>query len=153
MLPTPVLYTSLTDNNIGNAPLSNLLNWEEFSLGSANKDLSNLTEHGENKFNEKLDKSAVKSYITETYINGKSGYNVYSNGYCEQWGFGSNASNYKATVTLLKTFKDANYSVSVTTSESDRTTYAYNYANTLTTTSFKVVVGGSYWWRACGYVA
>ena len=44
--------------------------------------------------------------ITETYSNGLSGYNVYSNGYCEQWGRQT-----EGVVTLLKPYKDVNYNI------------------------------------------
>ncbi len=43
--------------------------------------------------------------IIETYQNGTSGYRVYSDGYCEQWGY----INVPGTFTFLKTFKDTNY--------------------------------------------
>ena len=46
--------------------------------------------------------------LTESYVNGASGYNVYANGYCEQWGFG------KSPVTLLKNYKDTNYNIQAT---------------------------------------
>lgn len=53
-----------------------------------------------------------KAYIIETYVNGSSGYNVYSNGYCEQWGVAT-LLNIDAIneVTLLKPYKDAYYLV------------------------------------------
>ena len=91
-------------------------------------------------------------YITTKYVNGKSWYRIWSDGWIEQGGYGSNASNYTATITLLKKFKDSNYNITIVGNATERVTYGYNFAYTLTTTSFKVVVpNASYWWRACGY--
>lgn len=50
-------------------------------------------------------------HIVDTYVNGTSGYRIYSDGYCKQWGRISMSSLGEATVTLLKTFADTNYSV------------------------------------------
>lgn len=57
-----------------------------------------------------------KPYIVETYVNGSSGYRLYSDGYCEQWGRISN--NYQGTVTFIKPYKDTNYILIL--SKSDR---------------------------------
>ena len=58
---------------------------------------------------DKLDISQVKAYITESYLNGLSGYNLYSNGFCEQWGsFTTTAASYD-NITLLKPFINTNY--------------------------------------------
>lgn len=48
-------------------------------------------------------------YLKTTYVNGASGYNIWSNGYCEQWGSFSGATT--GTINLLKTYKDTNYSL------------------------------------------
>jgi hypothetical protein len=49
------------------------------------------------------------THITETYVNGKSWYRVYSDGWCEQGGaFVLNTTSY----TFLKRFKDTNISMS-----------------------------------------
>lgn len=54
-----------------------------------------------------------RGYLVESYVNGTSGYRVYSDGWCEQWGCGgsSSATNNIATVVinLLKPYKDTNY--------------------------------------------
>lgn len=59
----------------------------------------------------KLDKNHsndTKPYIDETYVNGTSGYIVYSNGLCEQWGrFSIGATN----IYFLKSYKDSDYVV------------------------------------------
>ena len=53
-------------------------------------------------------------HIVESYENGKSGYIVYSNGLCKQWGYLATTSSsiLEYTVTFLKNFRDANYSFS-----------------------------------------
>lgn len=54
-----------------------------------------------------------RGYLVQSYVNGTSGYRVYSDGWCEQWGSGgsSSATNSIATVVinLLKPYKDTNY--------------------------------------------
>lgn len=50
----------------------------------------------------------TKPYIDETYVNGTSGYIVYSNGLCEQWGrFSTGATE----IYFLKTYMNSNYVV------------------------------------------
>lgn len=61
----------------------------------------------------KLDKSSIKAYVIQTYINGTSGYRVWSDGYVEQWGK-TGFSVGGQTVTLLKPMKDTNYNVFTT---------------------------------------
>lgn len=69
-------------------------------------------------FNGKADvdtPSIQAPYIKDTYVNGTSGYRIWSNGYCEQWGrtvYGSPATT--VTVTLLKEMKDTNYTCQIT---------------------------------------
>lgn len=54
-----------------------------------------------------------RGYLVQSYVNGTSGYRVYSDGWCEQWGSGGSSSvtNNTATVVinLLKPYKDTNY--------------------------------------------
>lgn len=54
-----------------------------------------------------------RGYLVQSYVNGTSGYRVYSDGWCEQWGSGgsSSATNNIAIVVinLLKPYKDTNY--------------------------------------------
>lgn len=53
----------------------------------------------------------TKSVVIETYENGTSGYRIYSDGYCEQWGQ-TNSVGYDVNVKvyLAKPYKDNNYS-------------------------------------------
>jgi hypothetical protein len=52
----------------------------------------------------------IKSYITETYVNGTSGYRIWSDKFCEQWGRAkpAAANNGTTEVTLLKAYKNTN---------------------------------------------
>ena len=99
-------------------------------------------------------------HITETYSNGTSGYNVYSNGYCEQWGEFTSSD---MTVTFLKPFIDTNYNINVGnydyTSPDDG-----NYTNvqwrdkTTSTVRFQASYGGVLYattvdWCARGYIS
>lgn len=50
----------------------------------------------------------TKPYLKTTYVSGTSGYNIWSNGYCEQWGrTPANAGSY--TVTLAKKYNNKNF--------------------------------------------
>lgn len=49
-----------------------------------------------------------KGILTESYVNGTSGYRVYADNYCVQWGRFTGKSG---TITLLKSYADTNYSV------------------------------------------
>ncbi len=51
---------------------------------------------------DKIGRTECKAYITETYVNGTSGYRLYSDHYIEQWGRNAKGNT---TVTLLKAFK------------------------------------------------
>ena len=62
----------------------------------------------EEKIVGKLDRSDVKAYITETYVNGASWYRIWSDGWIEQGGYVSSIAT-GGTITFLKPFKDTNY--------------------------------------------
>ena len=88
----------------------------------ANKDLSNLSATGENHF-VKSDNPAVTSpYLKTSYISGNSGYKVWSDGYCIQWGrISSSSENY--TANFVKTFSDTSYNLQATVIKSGSTYY------------------------------
>lgn len=91
-------------------------------------------------------------HIIDTYVNGTSGYRIWSDGYCEQWGrvniSGTDANN---TVNFVKTFKDTNYVVvEASFGNTDRKLTLVSLH-----TSNMVIKG---WdnlsiWKACGYLA
>lgn len=62
--------------------------------------------------NNKVSKSDLLEVqcVVETYVNGTSGYRIWSDGYCEQWIHKDNWGDI-GSFTFLKTFKDTNYIV------------------------------------------
>ncbi len=106
----------------------------------ADKDLSNCT----------------KPYITESYINGTSGYIIYSNGLCDQWGsVYVNAEGQQ--LTYLKPFLNTNYVI--VGSGSDKNiicTSCYNKTTSgcqLWTSDDLSFNKGNLEWRAIGYIS
>lgn len=99
--------------------------------------------------------------VIETYVNGTSGYRIWSDGYCEQWGnipFTATGGWTAGTITFLKPFKDTNYYINGRGNWSDRQSSGFGL-NSKTTTNFNVTVAintltsenGA--WIACGYLA
>ena len=88
-------------------------------------------------------------HIIETYVNGTSGYNLYSNGYCEQWGY-SSATNTR-TITLLKSYNNTSYiPVAVHAYGSNRNINARVTA--VTATTFSVYCEDKIFWHTKGYI-
>lgn len=114
----------------------------------------------EEKLADKLDLSAVKAYITETYINGTSGYNVYSNRWSEQWGETPRTSpDAQQTITFLKQFANTDYyfNRSCLMNNITGTTSGYFTGYFNKTTNSVTIQSSSYTdktsWYACGYIA
>lgn len=118
-------------------------------------------------------KTENKSFIVETYNNGASGYNLYSNGYCEQWGRIKNGAtvgsgkSWGADVTLLLPMVNTDYRILLTygygTDSSDPAGHEYRYSH-MTNSSFKASLynrNGSttmpntieFNWEVSGYIA
>lgn len=109
-----------------------------------------------------MDEAVLKStleevqVIVESYSNGLSGCNVYSNRYCEQWGRSA-----EGVITLLKTYKDTNYNILVSGYWSGNVGGDYETAITeVTTTSFTITLdptasqsSASAYWKTCGYIS
>lgn len=94
--------------------------------------------------------SFSKPQIISSYTNGASGYRIWSNGYCEQWGTASVTS-----VTYLKKFLNTNYNLQMTYAAGGNK-YGYDHPATKTVSGFTVnsdfySSGGM--WKACGYLA
>ena len=99
--------------------------------------------------------NAAFPHIVETYVNGTSGYNLYSNGYCEQWGYSTVGSS--GSISLLKAYSNTDYNISLIQSTGGGTpVYASPYKGSTTTTSFPVTVYGGgnadVWWKTGGYI-
>lgn len=125
--------------------------------GKMDKDMTNmgpLPTSVIDKFKEALGETVIK-----TYVSGTSGYRIWSDGYCEQWGNVVVTDNNQPTVTMVKSFADLNYIINVT---AKNTNYAYVVMSvfTVTNNSFKVscaqgweAASATGLWRACGYLA
>ena len=111
-----------------------------------------------------IDGKLVKAHITETYVNGTSGYRIWSDGYCEQWGVTSElTSNSTNEITLLKPYRDTNYIIIANGHFADRAaTGGVDVFHTapLTTKTFNITRDHASAaqvpkanWRACGYIA
>lgn len=111
------------------------------AAGQALTDIANLKAH----------------YITETYVNGTSGYRVWSDGYCEQWGSVTSlmAGVTGTQVVFLKEFKDTNYYSSPNASTS--VSYVGTCCHTFTTSSMYVTNRTNDTinckWQASGYIS
>ena len=106
----------------------------------------------EEKLVGKLDRSDVKTYIIETYVNGTSWYRVWSDGWIEQGGV--TTSGKTGTITLLKTFSNTNYMCNL--QELALASAYWNGVNiTKTTTTITWDISSqnenSYMWEAKGY--
>lgn len=118
--------------------------------------------------NGKMDRdglNALASVCVESYVNGTSGYRVYSDGYCVQWGIGttnntSAISTYKHTITFLKQFANTNYNFQATGYSADDSYFSEDgafesgvnsrTASTITVTHESQVTQWN--WQASGYL-
>ena len=95
-------------------------------------------------------------YIKDTYVNGTSGYIVWSNGYCEQWEEPKQAGRTTYYRTFLKTFRTPPHlSVSPHMNSSSGIQYRH-FGYNITTTGFESYTGTAtdiISWKACGYLA
>ena len=89
-------------------------------------------------------------YIIESYASGKSGYVIYSNKLCEQWGVHSSGN----TVSLLKEYANTNYNIvcqdnssNVGTNSNAQGVYG------LTKTQFSILYWNPVFWRTIGYIS
>lgn len=103
--------------------------------------------------------------VIATYVSGTSGYRIWADGYCEQWGYMSNTghgSAYEGTITFAKPFKDTNYCFMRTVHKNGigndpgtRWISGYNAKSTNKITYFTDQVGyiAGDQWKASGYLA
>ena len=112
--------------------------------------------------NGKVDVADLRACYTviDTYVNGASGYRVWSDGYCEQWGRYTPTSN-PSYITFAKTWNSTNYNLQLSMQDTSPTDFALTVAswNALTTTTAQIYQGyngGSQtmpvMWRASGYI-
>ena len=96
----------------------------------------------------------AKKDLIDSYQYGTTGYFVYSNGWCEQWGEISPGIATK-TVNLLKEFANTNYNVTLTPINTSASIGSY-VVNSRNTNSFSYISNTaeiqSLCWRASGYI-
>lgn len=90
-------------------------------------------------------------YLKHTYVSGTSGYNIWSNGYCEQWGAGATRNT---TITFLKTFVNTNYVLlSIGFGIHDIGEQVVTKTTKNFTTRSNQRDSWTHSWKACGYLA
>ena len=96
--------------------------------------------------------------VIKTYTNESSGYRIWSDGWCEQWGLLTMAKNATITIDLLEPYKDVNYSIfhSVYTTD-NKDVWGYGvrvYAPTQN--NFQIYMNsntsGNVFWKTEGYL-
>ena len=105
----------------------------------------------------------TRGYLVESYVNGQSGYRLYSDGFCEQWGYSNTDTNSLRTVTFLKPYKDTNYAVTLGASNIDDNNTNTRIVKIASITTTNMVTTGvfnnsiltdfHFYWRTLGYVA
>ena len=114
-----------------------------------------------------LRKQDKSFHVIETYVNGTSGYRIWSDGYCEQWGVANypkipSRTSKITTITLLKKFANVNYSVSHNIiTDGGNTEGLRNHCTTLQVETLQfgwystnsTAASGTFCWRASGYLA
>lgn len=93
--------------------------------------------------------------IVETYVNGTSGYRVWPDGYCEQWGYTNASSGTDVSISLLKTMKNIDYFVDITPYSTSGNTAETMYRNK-TTVNVAIRGYGTFTglsWMVTGYIA
>ena len=111
--------------------------------------------------------------IVESYRNGRSGYNIYSNGYCEQWGWVAKGStlahstSWSPTVSLLKPYATTDFVILLTRQDDSTSATSggtelgaavvstsqimVSIYNRNSNTNFSANLALS--WKTCGYIA
>ncbi len=99
-------------------------------------------------------------YIVEAYVDGETGYNLYSNGFCEQWGAAKGGGSRSSLAVILpKPYVDTNYNIQITSINAVSSDLGkYNYSAESGATSNKTETGftitwswGGRYWRTVGY--
>lgn len=110
--------------------------------------------------NGKVDKSDLAEIypVVKTYVNGTSGYRIWSDGYCVQWGRSTVNQDSSVTITFLKPFMDTSYYANwISCSGTNTAGSGTRSADTLTTTTMRLFNGQDVTmvanWQASGYLA
>lgn len=155
--------TSSVPDKITQFDGSNKINFDKLLIGKVTIENSQITSVTTIPYDSKtvtIVNQSHNAHIIETYQNEHSWYRIWSDGFVEQGGIISNMGvNSYRDITLLKTYKDMNFSVIA----SFRTVYTGSWGNTMgvvpiSNSQFRVAQG---WygdsiavdiqWRTCGY--
>lgn len=97
-----------------------------------------------------------RGYLVQSYVNGTSGYRVYSDGWCEQWGRITVGLDASVRVTFLKPFMNASYYANwISCNGETQNGEGTRACDNLTTTSMRIYNGQDCAmlanWYTCGY--
>lgn len=97
-----------------------------------------------------------RGYLVQSYVNGTSGYRVYSDGWCEQWGRITVGIDAAVSVTFLKPFMNASYYANwISCNGAVLASQGTRACDNLTTTSMRIYNGQDCAmlanWYTCGY--
>ena len=98
------------------------------------------------------------AWVIENYVNGTSGYRIWSDKFCEQWGRLTPPAA-TGTVTLTKKMKDANYQIHLQcywTNQSSSTSTNSQIVRNISASSFDYASPNTYTsvlWKVSGYIA
>lgn len=100
----------------------------------------------------KVDKSDLAEIypVVKTYVNGTSGYRIWSDGYCEQWGIISVSGT---STILLKPFRDTNYNILMSGSDYGGTDQALGSTSRTVNSFVYTKSNHGRFWKASGYLA
>lgn len=135
---------------------STIINEGDIDVANLINDISSLVNQMSNKCEKDLS-NCTKPYINETYVNGQSGYRLWSDGLLEQWGRQSVGSRSTSTIVFLKSFKNNSYLALITSITGTNSTAANSNRGALrdlTTTQMTLqqAEGGyTYSWYTMGY--
>lgn len=133
-----------------------LLNGGEETLlnNKANTDLDNLSTIGQGVLDNKMNidfSNCTGIYLKTAYVSGTSGYRIWSDGYCEQWGYVKTSAS-SVAITFTKTFANSSYNRQVTIQGADGD-YNYHIITTANTTGMTIFARQPAYWRASGKLA
>lgn len=151
------------DNRISNtaSTLDNRITSMQAGLESGISTLNDTVKANTNSINAINQKAQINAvYLKTTYRNGASGYNIWSNGFCQQWGrmYGS-GDNRWVTCYLLKDYGSTDYSLTIGilgTQNNDSVKYWNVGYESKANGSFQAWANPSYQtykdWQTCGYL-
>jgi hypothetical protein len=138
--------------------MTNVVNQGMTILEQVSQGLEQVNKGLETKADVDLTNSSIV-HIVETYVNDASGYRIYSDGYCEQWGYFEIAANASGTITIPKTYANTKYNLSSNCYAVSEVTYnvGINFqvtgVNTLAYSNANASHVRCVWWKTSGYLA